>query len=163
MYPNSTLVMRQGEVDAWDNEEFQKAVIATGKKQIILAGITTDVCEYSYTACLVIHLLIVSGTTFLALSLRAAGYSVWANVEASGTNTPLIRDVSNSRMQAAGVQLVSLFSIVCDLMRDWRNTPGSLQVLPFLDKYYPVYSYVARAHLAAIENGTVIAGESGLI
>lgn len=45
MYPNSTLVMRQGEVDAWDNEEFQKAVIATGKKQIILAGITTDVCE----------------------------------------------------------------------------------------------------------------------
>lgn len=46
MYPNSTLVMRQGEVDAWDNEEFQKAVIATGKKQIILAGITTDVCEY---------------------------------------------------------------------------------------------------------------------
>ncbi|GAM34207.1 hypothetical protein TCE0_015f01633 [Talaromyces pinophilus] len=146
MYPNSTLVMRQGEVDAWDNEEFQKAVIATGKKQIILAGITTDVC-----------------TTFLALSLRAAGYSVWANVEASGTSTPLIRDVSNSRMQAAGVQLVSLFSIVCDLMRDWRNTPGSPEVLPFLDKYFPVYSYVARAHLAAIDNGTVIPGEAGLI
>ncbi|PCG90521.1 Hypothetical protein PENO1_098750 [Penicillium occitanis (nom. inval.)] len=146
MYPNSTLVMRQGEVDAWDNEEFQKAVIATGKKQIILAGITTDVC-----------------TTFLALSLRAAGYSVWANVEASGTSTPLIRDVSNSRMQAAGVQLVSLFSIVCDLMRDWRNTPGSSEVLPFLDKYFPVYSYVARAHLAAIDNGTVIPGEAGLI
>lgn len=109
------------------------------------------------------YLLISPGTTFLALSLRAAGYSVWANVEASGTNTPLIRDVSNSRMQAAGVQLVSLFSIVCDLMRDWRNTPGSPEVLPFLDKYYPIYSYVARAHLAAIENGTVVAGESGLV
>lgn len=108
-------------------------------------------------------MLISTGTTFLALSLRAAGYSVWANVEASGTSTPLIRDVSNSRMQAAGVQLVSLFSIVCGLMRDWRNTPGSPEVLPFLDKYFPVYSYVARAHLAAIDNGTVIAGEAGLI
>lgn len=39
MYPNRTevpLVMRQGEVNAWDNEEFRKAVEATGKKQIIL-------------------------------------------------------------------------------------------------------------------------------
>jgi len=76
-----------------------------------------------------------TGTTFLALSLRAEGYSVFANVEASGTTTALIRDVSNSRMQAAGVQLVSLFAIVCDLMRDWRNTPGSVEVLPYLNQY----------------------------
>lgn len=46
MYPNSTLIKRNGEVDAWDNSEFRAAVQATGKKQIILAGITTDVCEW---------------------------------------------------------------------------------------------------------------------
>ena len=109
------------------------------------------------------HVLTTPGTTFLALSLRAAGYSVWANIEASGTTTPLIRDVSNQRMQAAGVQLVSLFSIVCDLMRDWRNTPGALQLLPWLDMYYPAYGYVARAHAAAIANGTLQPGEAGLI
>jgi len=76
----------------------------------------------------------VTGTTFAALSLRAEGYSVWANVEASGTTTHLIADTANMRMQAAGVQLVSMFSIVCDLMRDWRNTPGSAEVLPWLDQ-----------------------------
>lgn len=37
------------------------------------------------------------GTTFCALSLRAEGYSVWANIEASGTTTEFIRDVSNDR------------------------------------------------------------------
>ena len=65
-------------------------------------------------------------------------------------------------MRAAGVQIVSLFSIICDLMRDWRSTPGAETVLPWLAKYYPVYGNVARAHLAAIDNGTVIEGELSL-
>jgi hypothetical protein len=102
------------------------------------------------------------GTTFLALSLREEGYSVWANVEASGTTTSLIRDVSNDRMARAGVQIVSLFSIVCDLMRDWRNTPGAAELFPWLDKYLPAYGMVARAHKAAIENGTIIPGEASI-
>lgn len=44
-YPDAPLIQRQGEVDAWDNAEFREAVRATGKKQVIMAGITTDVCE----------------------------------------------------------------------------------------------------------------------
>lgn len=143
MYPTMPLIKRQGEVDAWDNSDMRAAIRATGKKQIIVAGITTDVC-----------------TTFMALSLRAEGYSVWANVEASGTTTTLVRDTANDRMQNAGVQLVSLFSIVCDLMRDWRNTPGATEVLPWLDQYMPVYGYLARGHAGAIRNGTIINGES---
>ncbi|OLN92204.1 Uncharacterized protein YcaC 2 [Colletotrichum chlorophyti] len=144
-HPNAPLIKRNGEVDAWDNSEFRDAVRAANKSQIILAGITTDVC-----------------TTFLALSLRAEGYSVWANVEASGTTTELIRDISNDRMAAAGVNIVSLFSIAMDLMRDWRNTPGVGEVLPWLDQYYPVYGYVARGHRAAVNNGTINAGQEAL-
>ncbi|KAF2658540.1 Isochorismatase hydrolase [Lophiostoma macrostomum CBS 122681] len=146
LYPNAPLIKRQGEVNAWDNADFRAAVKATNKTQIIVAGIVTDVC-----------------TTFLALSLRAEGYSVFANIEGSGTTTQLIRDTANSRMERAGVQLVSLFSIVCDLMRDWRNTPGAAEVLPYLDKYMPSYGYLARGHAAAIVNGTEIPGEAGLI
>jgi hypothetical protein len=104
-----------------------------------------------------------TGTTFCALSLRANGYSVWANVEASGTTTEFIRDVSNDRMANAGVQLVSLFSIVCDLMRDWRNTPGIVEVLPFLAQYYPVYGRLAAQHGAAVLNGTIEPGEADLL
>ncbi|KAE8381818.1 Isochorismatase-like protein [Aspergillus bertholletiae] len=44
MYPNSTIIERPGEVDAWDNKDFRDAVKATGKTQIILASIMTDVC-----------------------------------------------------------------------------------------------------------------------
>ena len=45
MYPNAPLIRRPGEVNSWDNAEFRAAVEATGKKQMIIAGITTDVCE----------------------------------------------------------------------------------------------------------------------
>ncbi|KAJ3464790.1 hypothetical protein MRS44_009576 [Fusarium solani] len=145
-YPKAPFIQRQGEVNAWDNSEFRDAVRAANKSQIIMAGITTDVC-----------------TTFLALSLREEGYSVWANVEASGTNSALVRDISNDRMARAGVQTVSLFSIVCDLMRDWRNTPGSKELIPWLDKYYPVWGWLARTHAAAVTNGTIVPGEDALI
>jgi nicotinamidase-related amidase len=45
MYPNMPLIKRNGEVNAWDNPEFRAAIRATGKKQIIVAGIVTDVCK----------------------------------------------------------------------------------------------------------------------
>ncbi|KAF4463803.1 isochorismatase [Fusarium albosuccineum] len=146
MYPKAPLIQRQGEVNAWDNKQFREAVQATNKSQIIMAGITTDVCA-----------------TFLALSLREAGYSVWANVEASGTNSGLVRDISNDRMARAGVQTVSLFSIVCDLMRDWRSKPGAKELIPWLDRHYPVWGWLARTHAAAVTNGTILPGEDTLI
>ena len=43
MHPNAAYIRRQGEVDAYDNAELRAAIKATGKKQIILAGVTTDV------------------------------------------------------------------------------------------------------------------------
>jgi len=70
LHPKAPLIERQGEIDAWDNAEFRAAVKATNRTQIIIAGIVTDVC-----------------TAFLARSLRAEGYSVWADIEASGTTT----------------------------------------------------------------------------
>ncbi|KAI1213306.1 Isochorismatase hydrolase [Annulohypoxylon truncatum] len=141
-YPDAPLIMRQGEVDAWDNPQFREAVIAANKSQIIIGGITTDVC-----------------TTFLALSLREAGYAVFANHEASGTTSVDIRENANERMRAAGVQVLSYFAIFGELMRDWRNVPGAEQLMPVLDQYYPAYGMVARAHRAAVNNGTVLPGE----
>ncbi|KAJ1333185.1 isochorismatase family protein [Microdochium nivale] len=145
MYPSSPLIKRNGEVNAWDNEEFRKAVRDTGKSQVIVAGIVTDVC-----------------TAFLALSLRSEGYKVFANVEASGTMSVLAREAANDQMRAAGVSVVSHFAIVMDLMRDWRNTPGSKELFGYLDQYAPVIGNVVRGHRAAIENGTLLPGQETL-
>lgn len=145
MHPNATFVRRQGEVNAWDNAEFRAAVEATGKKQLIIAGIVTEVCKWDWLWFRrekrkarkrnVKQILIPKpGTTFLALSLIDAGYEVFANTDASGTFDVRLAEDANRRMEKAGVTLMGLFGIVCDLMRDWRKTPGLTEVLPFLDK-----------------------------
>jgi hypothetical protein len=48
MHPTAPFIHRQGEVDAWDNADFRAAVQATGKSQIILAGIVTEVCKFLF-------------------------------------------------------------------------------------------------------------------
>ncbi|KAH7014389.1 isochorismatase [Microdochium trichocladiopsis] len=141
MFPDVKVIQRNGEINAWDNAEFREAVEKSGKKQIIIAGIATDVC-----------------TTFLALSLKEAGYSVWANAEASGTTTEFVRSLSNDRMARAGVNVVSWFAIAADLLRDWRS-PDAPRMIPFFDRWMPAYGAVARAHLGAVNNGTVFPGE----
>lgn len=43
MHAGAPLIKRQGEVNAWDNPDVRAAIKAAGKKQVIVAGITTDV------------------------------------------------------------------------------------------------------------------------
>ncbi|KAL4866604.1 hypothetical protein BDV12DRAFT_187260 [Aspergillus spectabilis] len=146
MYPNVNIVHRQGEVNAWDNEAFQQAVYATGKRQLIIGGIVTEVC-----------------TAFLALSLVDQGFEVYANTEASGTFDIRLANDANRRMEKAGVTLMGFFAIVCDLMRDWRNSPGLTELLPVLDQYQFAYGLVARHHAGAILNGTLAPIEATLV
>ncbi|KAK7050000.1 hypothetical protein VNI00_005431 [Paramarasmius palmivorus] len=132
MHADAPLIRRQGEVNAWDNPDFRAAVQATGKKQVILGGIVTDVC-----------------TAFLALSLIEEGYEVFANSEASGTYSRRIADEANDRMRAAGVNVLPMFAVATDLMRDWRQTPGYPELSPYFDQYFPVYGMVERNYKAA--------------
>ena len=45
--PHAQYVARKGEINAWDNAEFVAALKATGKKQLIIAGVVTEVCVYN--------------------------------------------------------------------------------------------------------------------
>lgn len=46
MYPNHTVIARDGEINAWDSPAFRAAVEATGWTQMVMAGISTDFCKY---------------------------------------------------------------------------------------------------------------------
>ncbi len=41
MFPQAPYIARPGNINAWDNEDFVKAVKATGKKQLIIAKAQT--------------------------------------------------------------------------------------------------------------------------
>lgn len=104
MFPDAPYIARPGNINAWDNEDFVKAVKATGKKQLIIAGVVTEVC-----------------VAFPALSAIEEGYDVFVITDASGTFNEITRDAAGRRMEAAGVQLMTWFGAACELHRDWRN------------------------------------------
>ena len=99
----------------------------------------------------------------MALSLREEGYGVWANAEASGTLSVFSRDIANQRMANAGVQVMSLLSIMAELMRSWTDTPGAREILPWMDVHIPHYGFIARAHGHAVLDGIILPGEDEIL
>src|SRR5690606_13994575 len=64
LHPDAPYIPRPGEINAWDNADFKAAVEATGRKKLIIAGVSTDVC-----------------VLFPALSALAEGYDVYAVID----------------------------------------------------------------------------------
>ncbi|GHG61830.1 hydrolase [Alishewanella longhuensis] len=112
MFPSAPYIARPGQINAWDNEDFVNAVKATGKKQLIIAGVVTEVC-----------------VAFPALSALEQGYEVFIVTDASGTFNPMTRDAAWDRMSTAGAQLMTWFGTACELHRDWRNDVEGLGTL----------------------------------
>lgn len=76
-HPGAPYIKRQGEVNAWDNADFRDAVNALGKKQLIIAGITTEVCVAFLALCECCCFVCASYLTLVAdAALREAGYDV---------------------------------------------------------------------------------------
>ncbi|WP_043307923.1 isochorismate family cysteine hydrolase YcaC [Pseudomonas sp. ML96] len=104
LFPDAPYIARPGQINAWDNEDFVKAIKATGKKQLIIAGVVTEVC-----------------VAFPALAAIEEGFDVFVATDASGTFDQITRDSAWSRMTQAGAQLMNWFAVACELHRDWRN------------------------------------------
>lgn len=129
MLPDAAYIPRPGNINAWDNPDFVAAVEKTGKKQLIIAGVVTEVC-----------------VAFPALSAVEAGHEVFVVVDASGTFNEVTRHAAWARMAAAGVQLVNWFSVACELHRDWRNDIEGLGAL--FSEYIPNYRNLMTSYFA---------------
>ena len=100
-------VQRAGIVNAWADPNFRNAVIATGRKNLIMAGVTTDVC-----------------LVFPAINAVEEGFRVQAVMDASGSPFELSEDMSRRRMENAGVVLTATNTIMAELAQDWSRPEG---------------------------------------
>lgn len=130
-FPEAPYIARPGNINAWDNEDFVAALKKTGRRQLILADVVTEVC-----------------VAFPALPAIEEGYEVFVITDASGTFNEVTRHTAWLRMQAAGVQLMNWFGMACELHRDWRNAIEGLGAL--FSNHIPNYrnlmtSYAARS------------------
>jgi nicotinamidase-related amidase len=129
LFPAAPYIARPGNINAWDNEDFVKAVQATGRKQLIIAGVVTEVC-----------------VAFPALSAIEAGFDVFVVTDASGTFNAITRQSAWDRMSQAGAQLMTWFGVACELHRDWRNDVEGLATL--FSNHIPDYRNLITSHSA---------------
>ncbi|PXF30208.1 hypothetical protein WH50_16875 [Pokkaliibacter plantistimulans] len=129
MFPSAPYIARPGQINAWDNADFVAAVKATGRKQLIIAGVVTDVC-----------------VAFPTLSALAEGFDVFVVTDASGTFDKTVQQAAWARMSAAGAQMMNWFAVACELHRDWRNDIEGLGHL--LSERIPNYRNLMNSYAA---------------
>ena len=128
IFPDAPYIARPGQINAWDNEDFVNAIKATGKKQLIIAGVVTEVC-----------------VTFPVLSALEEGFDVFVITDASGTFNQITRDAAWDRMSQAGAQLMSWFGAAGELHRDWRNDVDGLGAL--FSNHIPDYRNLINSYV----------------
>ena len=125
--PHAVFVHRKGEVNAWDNEAFVEAVESTGRTTLIMAGVWTSVC-----------------VMFPALDATAAGYKVYAVMDASGDPSRMTSSTTLARFTQAGVIPTSANAVLCELQRTWNRKDAA--------QFAQLYTMVAPNYGAVMES-----------
>ncbi|MDJ0712388.1 MAG: isochorismatase family protein [Woeseiaceae bacterium] len=102
-------IQRSGIVNAWDQEEFVRACKDTNRKNIVMAGVTTEVCVVSP-----------------AVSALDDGFNVKVVVDACGSPNQVSEEIAWRRLEQGGVGLTSLNAIVSELARNWSTPNGQI-------------------------------------
>ena len=94
-------LMERTAINAFDAPEFVAALKATGRRQLLIAGIATEI-----------------GVLLPALSALSAGYEVAAIVDACGGGSERAEQAALLRLNAVGVALTSWFAAAMEMQRD---------------------------------------------
>lgn len=112
-------IRRTGVVNAWDDTDFAAAVAETGRHNLIIAGVTNDVC-----------------TVYPALSALEQGYVVYVVADAGGSTNKIADDVALRQMELAGAVLVSTNMVLTGLAGNWNSAAGQA-LLPSVASLIP--------------------------
>jgi nicotinamidase-related amidase len=125
--PSAKYVARKGEVSAWDNDDFVKAVKATGRKTLVMAGVWTSVC-----------------VAFPALQAKADGYKVYAVMDASGDMSEMASQTTLARMTQGGIIPVTTNVVLCEMQRTWAR-PDAAKWGALYNELVPNYRAVSES------------------
>jgi nicotinamidase-related amidase len=97
-------IQRTGVINAWDDPKFVAAVRATGKKNILMGGLTTDVCLVPPV-----------------LSAQTEGFNVVALLDISAATTKVAAQNSRELLQKAGIEIMTVTPMITSMLGDYKN------------------------------------------
>jgi len=126
--PDAVYIPRTGQIDAWDNPAWVKAIEETGRKTLLIAGTLTSVCM-----------------AFPTLSALVAGYKVFNVVDASGNWSKMATDITLARVVQAGAMPVDTLAVLCEVMGTW-NREDALQFAEIMVDVMPTYKLLIESY-----------------
>lgn len=109
-------VKRAGITNAWADENYRSAVLkaANGRKNVIMAGLTNDVC-----------------IVWPAISLREEGFDVQVVIDAGGSPTQIADDIAQQTWESKGVRTTTFNQLISELVHNWATEDGQ-KTLPII-------------------------------
>ncbi len=127
--PHAIYIPRTGQINAWDNPPWVKAIKETKRKTLLIAGTLTSVCM-----------------AFPALSAISEGYKVFAIVDASGNWSKMATDLTVARVVQAGVIPIDMFALLGEIMSTW-NRPDAMDFAAIMvDHIVPPYRALMESY-----------------
>jgi nicotinamidase-related amidase len=103
IFPGQPVIERTS-MNSWDDVGFRKAIEATGRKNILMTGLWTEVC-----------------ITWPTIEMLGAGYHIYVVEDCCGATSPAAQDAALSRMVQAGAVRLTTLAAVLEWQRDWKN------------------------------------------
>jgi nicotinamidase-related amidase len=92
-------------INTWEDKAVVDAVKATGRKQLVIAGLWTEIC-----------------VAMPAIQAAGEGWDVTVITDASGAVSVEAHQVAIQRMIAAGVNMMTWLALAAEWQRDWART-----------------------------------------
>jgi nicotinamidase-related amidase len=103
VFPGQPVIERTS-MNSWDDPGFRKAIEATGRKNIIMTGLWTEVC-----------------VTWPTVEMLGAGYNIYVVEDCCGATSAAAHEAALSRMVQAGAVRVTAIAALLEWQRDWQN------------------------------------------
>ena len=91
-------------INTWEDSKVVDAVKATSRKQLIIAGLWTEIC-----------------VAMPAIQAAGEGWDVTVITDASGAGSIEAHEVAIQRMIAAGVNMMTWLALAAEWQRDWAR------------------------------------------
>jgi nicotinamidase-related amidase len=104
VFPGQEIIDRTF-INTWEDPKVVDVVKATGRKQLVLAGLWTEVC-----------------VAMPAIQAAGEGWDVTVVTDASGAVSKEAHEIAIQRMIAAGVNMITWMALAAEWQRDWART-----------------------------------------
>ncbi len=121
VFPGQPVIERSS-MNAWDDEGFRTAIKATGRKNILLTGLWTEVC-----------------VTWPAIEMLGEGYNIYVVEDCCGATSPAAQEAALSRMVQAGAIRLTHIGALLEWQRDWKNREHYDALMDLLKKQAGAY------------------------